>query len=184
VPMSKLTKYRNRIRIGVAAVVLGAVGVGGFTVVNGLAVARADHQAQVAAAAEDAAEQSAMEQDMYAAADVAKKAQDAADEAAYQQFLVDKAAAEAKAAADAKAAEDARVAAEAQAAADAAAKAATKAPSRSSSNSGGVVKCPAGTKANAVDAAGNESACESLGAGGEQCQAYDENNTCTNWYKP
>jgi len=135
--MSKLTKYRNQIRIGVAAVVLGAVGVGGFTVVNGLAVARADHQAQVAAAAEDDAEQSAMEQDMYAAADAAKKAQDAADEAAYQQFLADKAAAEAKAAADAKAAEDARIAAEAQAAADAAAKATTKAPVKRSASGGG-----------------------------------------------
>lgn len=45
-------------------------------------------------------------------------------------------------------------------------------------------KCPAGYKANAVDANGNESSCEKLGAGGAQCTAYDDNNVCTNWYKP
>jgi hypothetical protein len=45
------------------------------------------------------------------------------------------------------------------------------------------VKCPAGTHANAVDANGNESACEQDGPNGEHCQAYDENNNCTVWLK-
>jgi len=86
----------------------------------------------------------------------------------------------------ARVAEVARVAAEAaavQAAADEAARQAAAKPVKRSSG-GGAVKCPAGTKANAVDAAGNESNCEALGAGGEQCQAYDANNVCTNWMKP
>jgi len=186
--ITRATFTKSRIpvlsQVGIAAVTIGALVFGGFAIGNGIRTAQADQQARTVAAAEATAEQEATEQAMYAAAASAKKELEAAAEASYQDYLVAKAAAEAKAAADAKAAEDARLAAEAQAAADAAAKAATKTPSRSSSNSSGVVKCPAGTKANAVDAAGNESACEALGAGGEQCQAYDENNTCTNWYKP
>ena len=171
-------------QVGIAAVAVGSLVFGGIAIGNGVRSAQAEQHSRTVAAAEAAAEQEAAEDAMYQAAAAAKKELEAAAEATYQEYLAAKAAAEAKAAADAKAAEDARIAAEAQAAADAAAKAATKAPSRSSSNSTAVVKCPAGTKANAVDAAGNESACEPLGAGGEQCQAYDENNNCTNWYKP
>jgi len=171
-------------QVGIAAVTIGALVFGGFAIGNGIRTAQADQQARTVAAAEAAADQVAAEEAMFQAAASAKKELEAAAEASYQEYLAAKAAAEAKAAADAKAAEDARIAAEAQAAADAAAKATTKAPARNSSNSSGVVKCPAGTKANAVDGAGNESACEALGAGGEQCQAYDDNNNCTNWYKP
>jgi PKD repeat protein len=47
-----------------------------------------------------------------------------------------------------------------------------------------IVKCPAGTKANAVDAAGNESNCQPLNGQGQQCVAYDDQNNCTQWYKP
>jgi len=124
-------------QIGIAVVVIGGLVFGTVGTATAIQNARAEQQARTVAAAEDAREQAATEKAMYAAAEDAKAAQDAADEAAYQQFLADKAAAEAKAAADAKAAEDARIAAEAQAAADAAAKAATKAPVKSSSSAGG-----------------------------------------------
>jgi len=124
-------------QIGIAVVVIGGLIFGTVGTATAIQNARAEQQARTVAAAEDAREQAATEKAMYAAAEDAKTAQDAADEAAYQQFLADKAAAEAKAAADAKAAEDARIAAEAQAAADAAAKAATKAPVKRSASSGG-----------------------------------------------
>lgn len=41
------------------------------------------------------------------------------------------------------------------------------------------VKCPAGSHPNAVDAAGNESACQPLGPQGKQCVAYNDQNECT-----
>lgn len=43
----------------------------------------------------------------------------------------------------------------------------------------GPVQCPAGTTANAVDAYGNESACQANGPGGGQCVAYNDANQCT-----
>lgn len=46
------------------------------------------------------------------------------------------------------------------------------------------VKCPAGTTPGAVDAAGNESACQDLNNNGQQCVAYNDANECTQWYKP
>lgn len=46
------------------------------------------------------------------------------------------------------------------------------------------VRCPDGTVAGAVDAYGNESACQPLNDSGEQCVAYDDANNCTQWYKP
>lgn len=48
----------------------------------------------------------------------------------------------------------------------------------------GPVQCPAGTTPNAVDEYGNESACQANGPGNAQCVAYDDNNNCTQWYKP
>ncbi len=44
-------------------------------------------------------------------------------------------------------------------------------------------KCPSGTVAGAVDEAGNESACYETN-NGQQCVAYDDNNNCTQYYKP
>ncbi|WP_349862690.1 hypothetical protein [Leifsonia sp. WHRI 6310E] len=91
------------------------------------------------------------------------------------------AAAAAAAAAQAAAAEEATRQAEAQ---QEAAVDDDRAATNESPSSAGPVKCPAGTHPNAVDANGNESACEADGPGGEQCQAYDADNNCTNWYKP
>jgi PKD repeat protein len=45
-------------------------------------------------------------------------------------------------------------------------------------------KCPAGTTPGAVDAEGNESACQDLNNAGQQCVAYNDANECTQWYKP
>jgi len=135
-------------------------------------------QADTVAAADEAI---AASEDATAAVQKANDAAELADTAATSQLADEQAAAAAEAA---RVAEEARVAAEA-AAAEAARQAAIKVPAKKSADTGGgPTKCPAGTKANAVDAAGNESACEALGAGGEQCQAYDANNVCTNWYKP
>jgi len=122
------------VRIGIAAVVLAGLAFGGLFAANGIQSAQADERARTVAAAEASAEQKATEKAMYDAAAEAETAQEAADAAAYQQFLADKAAAEAKEAADAKAAADAQAAAEAQAAADAAAKAA-KAPVKKAAGS-------------------------------------------------
>jgi hypothetical protein len=93
---------------------------------------------------------------------------DAAAQAIYDQQVA-QAAAEAKAAADAAAAVQA-----AQQAAAVKAAAPVTSPTL----------CPAGTKANAVDAQGNESNCEALNSQGQACQAYNDQNVCTNWYKP
>ncbi|MEN0083990.1 MAG: hypothetical protein AAGC66_04400 [Leifsonia sp.] len=104
-----------------------------------------------------------------------------------------KAAYDAEQARVAAAAEAARVAAELQRQQETAAEtqrqadesaAAEQQDANTSDDSSGPVKCPAGTHANAVDGAGNESACEANGPNGEVCQAYDDNNNCTNWYKP
>ena len=46
------------------------------------------------------------------------------------------------------------------------------------------VKCPSGTRANAVDGAGNESACEPLGPSGQPCVAYNDQNVCTEYLEP
>lgn len=96
-----------------------------------------------------------------------------------------------EAADSAQAATDSLVAAEeaaaAQAAADEAARVAAEAAANSKSNGGNAGtngKCPAGTKANAVDENGIESNCEPLNSEGQQCVAYDDNNNCTAWYKP
>jgi hypothetical protein len=48
----------------------------------------------------------------------------------------------------------------------------------------GPVQCGYGYTANAVDAYGNESNCQANGPGNAQCVAYDENNNCTQYYKP
>ena len=45
-------------------------------------------------------------------------------------------------------------------------------------------KCPSGTKANAVDGEGNESACEPLGPSGQPCVAYNDQNVCTEYLEP
>ena len=44
-------------------------------------------------------------------------------------------------------------------------------------------KCPAGTTAGQVDAAGNESNCQPTN-NGQPCVAYNDANECTQWYKP
>ena len=50
----------------------------------------------------------------------------------------------------------------------------------------GPVQCGSGYVAGAVDEYGNESNCQPLGgpSGNQQCVAYDDNNNCTQWYKP
>ncbi|MEO5921708.1 MAG: hypothetical protein ABIQ01_11270 [Pseudolysinimonas sp.] len=48
----------------------------------------------------------------------------------------------------------------------------------------GPVQCGYGYTAGAVDAYGNESNCYANGPGNAQCVAYDENNNCTQYYKP
>lgn len=48
----------------------------------------------------------------------------------------------------------------------------------------GPVQCPYGTTAGAVDDYGNESNCYANGPGNAQCVAYDDNNNCTQYYKP
>lgn len=49
----------------------------------------------------------------------------------------------------------------------------------------GPTKCPPGTTANAVDAAGNESNClENNPTTNQPCVAYDANNVCTAWLEP
>jgi membrane protein involved in colicin uptake len=139
-------------------------------------------QAATIASADEAI---AASEDATKAVEDANEASELASTAATSQLAEEQAAA---------AAEAARVAAEAQAAAEAAAAEAARqadlavpvkrAPSSGTNTESGPVKCPAGTKANAVDAAGNESACEALSEAGETCQAYDANNVCTSWYKP
>lgn len=42
-------------------------------------------------------------------------------------------------------------------------------------------RCPAGTKAGAVDDAGNESNCYPENSSGQTCQAYNDANQCTAW---
>lgn len=49
---------------------------------------------------------------------------------------------------------------------------------------GGPVQCGYGYTAGAVDEYGNESACYANGPGNAQCVAYDDNNNCTQYYKP
>ena len=44
-------------------------------------------------------------------------------------------------------------------------------------------RCPSGTKAGAVDAAGNESNCQAT-SNGQPCVEYNDSNQCTAWYKP
>jgi len=44
-------------------------------------------------------------------------------------------------------------------------------------------RCPSGTKAGAVDAAGNESNCQAT-SNGQPCVEYNAANQCTAWYKP
>lgn len=48
----------------------------------------------------------------------------------------------------------------------------------------GPILCPPGTVAGAVDADGNESACQATNDQGQECVAYDDANNCTQWYQP
>jgi hypothetical protein len=66
----------------------------------------------------------------------------------------------------------------------AAAKAAALAAAHQQQADDGPIKCATGYKANAVDAAGNESNCVKNGPAGTPCVAYDSDNNCTQYYKP
>lgn len=46
-----------------------------------------------------------------------------------------------------------------------------------------IVKCPSGTTAGQVDAAGNESNCQPTN-NGQPCVEYNDQNVCTRWYQP
>lgn len=46
-----------------------------------------------------------------------------------------------------------------------------------------IVKCPSGTTAGQVDAAGNESNCQQTNQG-QPCVEYNDQNVCTRWYQP
>lgn len=176
-PLTRSGKIITGVGVAVVAAVIAVVGIG---------IGTAAHAAQVRADAEHA---------MAAAAPAYKgtielggtlddlNAQSAQAKQAYDAEQVRLATEAARVAAELQRQQEAAAEAQRQAAADEAARPSAQS-NISDGDSSGPVKCPTGTHANAVDADGNESACEADGPNGEQCQAYDANNNCTNWYKP
>jgi hypothetical protein len=174
------TKTRTgRIVSGIAATVITAAAVvGGVMVWNGVAQGQDAHAAYVAS------------DHTFSTAMTDSKADDVQvrTDAAQRQHIND-------VNAQVQAAEDAKAAAAAQAAAEAAAAAAAAQAAQQQSavtddepsgdvgtSSSGPVKCPPGTTANAIDAAGNESNClENNPTTNQPCVAYDANNVCTAW---
>lgn len=148
---------RRRLGLKIGAGVIGAAVLVTAGIVGGSAYANYS------------AEQSRLEAQMSVPAAPAGQATTAQEQAT----LVQSDTAGAKAVADEQAKEAAAVALAAKKAAEA--KAAEEAE---------VTKCPAGTYAEAVDGAGNESNCAPENGNGEVCQAYNDANQCTAWGKP
>lgn len=170
---------KQGIRNGIiATAVTGVFAVGAVFGIGAIVNASDTPTAAMAAAAHDA---DSVVLAQAAQQDMSQQSSVEAGKIAAQEKAAQEAAAAAQAAADAKAAADAAAAQAAQQ--QQGQQQAVSDNSGSGSNSGPTL-CPAGTHANAVDANGNESNCEQNGPDGQQCQAYDANNVCTNWYKP